>query len=129
MTIQIRELDRRLKDIQQSPTRTFSDEDLTRLHEMCIKVRSDVQLLARRRAIIQSLRYECMEVRNETIKDAHKRTFDWMFAPNGSQRTTPRPLLGFAQWLQSGTDIYWVTGKPGEIPSDETLHPDDIDTI
>lgn len=84
MTTQISDLDTKLRSIQQDTTRAFNDDDRAKLHDMCTKVRVEVQQLSRRDAIIRSLSYECMEVRYEAIKDAHKKTFDWMFDPVNS---------------------------------------------
>ncbi|KAH7394877.1 hypothetical protein DE146DRAFT_615545 [Phaeosphaeria sp. MPI-PUGE-AT-0046c] len=113
ITTQIMDLDTKLREIQEDNARAFNEDDRTKLYDLCTKVQVEVQELSRRDIIIQSLRYESMEVRNDTIKNAHERTFDWMFATTDSQGATPRQTSGFAEWLQRGTGIYWITGKPG----------------
>ena len=59
-------------------------------------------MLAQQQAILQTLLFEEMEQREESIKDAHKATLDWMFQKNGTK---------FKEWLESEKGIYWVRGK------------------
>lgn len=42
--------------------------------------------------------------RREQVKKPHERTFRWIFERD---HTT-----GFADWLQSDEDVYWISGKP-----------------
>lgn len=42
--------------------------------------------------------------RRAQVKDAHKKTFKWIFRDNHK--------TGFARWLRSGDGIYWIGGKP-----------------
>lgn len=60
------------------------------------------QLLPQQQSILQTLIFEEMEQREETIKDAHKKTLDWMFERNE---------ISFMEWLESEEEIYWVKGK------------------
>ena len=53
-----------------------------------------------------------MEARQEKIIDAHAQTFNWIFHPNTSSSGSA-PENGFLQWLIKGSDIFWITGKPG----------------
>ncbi|KAH8745708.1 hypothetical protein BGZ57DRAFT_936187 [Hyaloscypha finlandica] len=54
--------------------------------------------------VLQSLVFEEMKQREETIKDAHEMTLDWMFE---------NPETGFMGWLKAESGIYWVRGKAG----------------
>lgn len=120
MTTQISDMQSQLHKIQQNTACIFNDDYWAKLHVTCVKIGVDVELLSRRRTLIQSLRYECMEDRHETIKNAHKKTFDWMFTSfdEPMQEGISQPANGFAQWLKTGSDIYWVTGKPGMTRTD-----------
>ncbi|KAJ4252943.1 hypothetical protein NW762_010850 [Fusarium torreyae] len=62
------------------------------------------------RLFVQRLRYDDMQERELTIKDAHEGTFRWIFE---SDDAASRPSVGFKEWLESDESIYWVTGKPG----------------
>jgi hypothetical protein len=42
--------------------------------------------------------------RQEQVKDAHNGTFGWIFTSGNK--------TGFAEWLRTGTGIYWIRGKP-----------------
>ncbi|KAF4967636.1 hypothetical protein FSARC_4831 [Fusarium sarcochroum] len=59
---------------------------------------------------VQRIRYDNMQERELTIKDAHEGTFRWIFESNGDASTLP---IGFKEWLESDDGIYWITGKPG----------------
>ena len=48
--------------------------------------------------------------REERIKDAHKKTFQWIFDETGKSM---RPWSNFVEWLREGSRTYWINGKPG----------------
>lgn len=123
MTTQIKDLDAKLRKIQQNTAFAFSEADRAKLEEMYNIVRVEVQLLYQGHAIIQSLQYGCMEARYDAIKDAHARTFDWIFTETESQDALQEPTSGFAQWLQAGSGTYWVTGKPGNVYAYRRQYP------
>jgi hypothetical protein len=61
-------------------------------------------------SLLESLRFETMTFRHEAIPDAHKRTFEWIFEDSKS----PHKSWGsFCKWLESGTGVFWINGKPG----------------
>jgi hypothetical protein len=45
-----------------------------------------------------------MDMRQENIEAAAKKTFEWIFT---------HPKVKFVDWLQSNEIIYWIAGKPG----------------
>jgi len=58
--------------------------------------------------ILKSLHFNQIKERHSDIRDAHKKTFEWIFQPNSG--------VNFVPWLTSSnvTDgIYWITGKAG----------------
>lgn len=60
--------------------------------------------------ILNSLDFETRQSRQSDIADTEEQTFEWIFHDHHG------PLnrhVGFRKWLQSGNDIYWVSGKPG----------------
>ena len=59
------------------------------------------QMLAQK-VMLESLLFEGMEQREESVKDAHEATLDWMFQRNGTK---------FKEWLETENGIYWVRGK------------------
>jgi hypothetical protein len=66
------------------------------------KISQQQDILAQQQKILQTLIFEEMEQREESIKDAHKTTLDWVFKKNETQ---------FMNWLKTEKGIYWVRGK------------------
>lgn len=71
---------------------------------------SSIQLSQQRRQhlekiFISRIRYDTIQERELTIKDAYQGTFRWIF---DDENTT-----GFKNWLSSDGKLYWITGKPG----------------
>lgn len=67
-------------------------------------------------AVLDSLCYETLTHREEAIPQAHKSTFEWIFAKDASSRPAPggEQWDSFPKWLTGTTrDSYWITGKPG----------------
>lgn len=63
-----------------------------------------------RRALLESLHFPEMHLRQENIKDNHKNTFEWIFDNSGDQL---RPGTNFMEWLEVGHGTYWISGKAG----------------
>ncbi|CZR58778.1 uncharacterized protein PAC_08670 [Phialocephala subalpina] len=86
--------------------------------------------------ILESLRFNTMADRFESIVKAHKRTFDWAYlndeGPNafdsnhddegkdadGTADENPKAFKArhwsnFIDWIHGESSLYWVTGKPG----------------
>jgi Cdc6-like AAA superfamily ATPase len=84
----------------------------------------DKEMLSRRR-IHSLLRFEEIADRHETITEAHKRTFGWVFSDGyhpprvectsaNDEQFLPTPQWdNFSKWLQGDQGYYWITGKPG----------------
>ncbi|KAK5159590.1 hypothetical protein LTS14_002732 [Recurvomyces mirabilis] len=63
------------------------------------------------RRVLQSLRYEALDARNDEITNPHKDTFRWLLDPD---RTKASPgQASIVDWLRSGSGLYWISGKPG----------------
>jgi hypothetical protein len=65
---------------------------------------------AHRKAVMESLFFPDIHSRQETIKEAHRNTFQWIFETNSQQTQS---WSNFAEWLQNGQGIYWISGKAG----------------
>ncbi|KAL1623368.1 hypothetical protein SLS56_008309 [Neofusicoccum ribis] len=55
-------------------------------------------------AILKSLRYSEFKKRYFDVKPAHARTFQWIFEDSD---------IGFTDWLNSHSGLFWVCGKAG----------------
>ncbi len=62
------------------------------------------------KAFLDSLYFPEILARQETIADAHKETFEWIFDASG---TKVFPWNSFVDWLEEGEGIYWINGKAG----------------
>ncbi|KAF2869034.1 hypothetical protein BDV95DRAFT_609281 [Massariosphaeria phaeospora] len=53
--------------------------------------------------------------RYERIKEAHAKTFNWLYRGQSTTGTTSERIYrhSFSDWLEKERSIYWVTGKPG----------------
>ncbi|KAI7764523.1 hypothetical protein LZL87_003728 [Fusarium oxysporum] len=95
----------------------FTDALIARIHHSEAKAPSDsssIQLSPQRRQhleqiFISRIRYDTIQERELTIKEAHKGTFRWIFNDNNAE-TSP---IDFKKWLASNDSLYWITGKPG----------------
>lgn len=59
-------------------------------------------------AVLFSLQFNTIHVRDFDIAMAHKKTFKWIY---GEQEASCR--IYFSEWLREGDGIFWISGKPG----------------
>lgn len=59
---------------------------------------------------LRQLKYDDMGLRQDTIEEAHKKTFRWIFDKPEEQRGQ---WDNFQEWVTSSQQLYWITGKPG----------------
>ena len=57
-----------------------------------------------RASLLAWLAFAEISDRRQKIKKAHQDTFEWIFEPGNT--------TGFAEWLQTGDGIFWISGKP-----------------
>ena len=76
--------------------------ELSQRLEMFVQKGEDV---AKRKLIMRSLTFPGMHSKENSICEAHRRTFEWAFQSLDVQ---------FQSWLESTSNqsVYWVTGKP-----------------
>ncbi|GIZ48053.1 hypothetical protein CKM354_001112800 [Cercospora kikuchii] len=55
-------------------------------------------------SILSRLAFPDMQQREGNVADAHANTFDWAIGVDS---------IGLKQWLQEGSGMFWITGKPG----------------
>ncbi|KAH6890666.1 hypothetical protein B0T10DRAFT_548167 [Thelonectria olida] len=60
--------------------------------------------------LIERLRFQEMFERKARISKAHRRTFDWAYAPPDPEKAS---WSSFTDWLEGDSSLYWITGKPG----------------
>lgn len=62
------------------------------------------------KAFLGSLWYPDSHAREEGIKDAHAKTFEWLL---DDSNTALQPWDNFVAWLEGGQGSYWISGKAG----------------
>lgn len=77
--------------------------DRTELRELA----SLSEMYAKADDILETIDYEDRTARHDSIPTAYPTTFEWAFDKSDSQSGY---LL---EWLEKGSDIFWITGKPG----------------
>ena len=61
--------------------------------------------------VLDSLAFPEMRSREENVKDAHGKTFNWIFdEPESTER---KPWSSVVSWLRSDSNLFWITGKAG----------------
>ena len=108
-----------VKIVSQEPKGFEELKDLIRNEKKEIKesINSGFQKHERRRAdreqhtrLLKSLWFAEILSREETIAEAHRKTFQWIFDRSGR---AVRPWSNFTSWLEDGKGIYWISGKAG----------------
>lgn len=74
-----------------------------------------VSISEHRRQILQTkflhhLRYDGIKDREERIAKAHQATFQWIFE---TDEMNNKKWSNFKDWLESDSQLYWMTGKAG----------------
>lgn len=112
---------KKLEDTHKMHARSLTDKSdrdrirdlqLSQLSSNLEEIKQMGERLATEHRVLKSLRYQRMEARQEKIIEAHAETFQWIFDPV----TSSSPRLSkdnFCEWLTSGNDIFWITGKAG----------------
>ncbi|EME79938.1 uncharacterized protein MYCFIDRAFT_37472, partial [Pseudocercospora fijiensis CIRAD86] len=82
-----------------------------------------------REQILDSLWFDMMEARQDSIKGATPETLDWIYEPQESiaWRHDKPEWDSLATWLDAGDSIYWVCGKAGSGKSTLMAHIVDDD--
>ncbi|KAI6750710.1 hypothetical protein HG530_014606 [Fusarium avenaceum] len=65
---------------------------------------------SQQQAVIHSLSFKSRQARHEKISEAHVQTFRWTFEKGQDEEASG---LGLHEWLNNGTGVFWVSGKPG----------------
>lgn len=79
----------------------FSDQQATKMHLKCLR----------------ALYFRQLRSREDSVKTAHRQTFEWIFDEAGDRNAKDCPTdTRFSDWLRScdaTKNIFWVYGKPG----------------
>ena len=95
-----------IRDLVQDAHQVTCDYLAKRFDQLQQQMKSDEQ----RRAFLDSLYFPELTSRHEQIREAHEKTLQWIFEPQGDLALK---WDSFIQWLQAGQGIYWINGKAG----------------
>jgi hypothetical protein len=96
--------------IQQEQSLCPGRKELCYIGTMCQDMAEEGVKIAASQRILNSLYFKFIRVRQTAIKDAHAKTFQWIFE---SSLDSSQPHSTFLDWLKRGKGIYWVSGKAG----------------
>ncbi|KAF5667262.1 2-hydroxyacylsphingosine 1-beta-galactosyltransferase [Fusarium heterosporum] len=65
---------------------------------------------SQQQTVIHSLSFKNRQARHEKISEAHVQTFRWTFEKGQDEEAAG---LGLHKWLNHGSGVFWVSGKPG----------------
>jgi hypothetical protein len=101
----LEDLDGRIKD---------STSDLQEQLRALLVTFQEAQNLIKEKLILKSLEFADMEGRYRAVLPAGEDTFEWIFNDPGKMlEKEPGLAIGFIDWLESGSGIFHIVGKPG----------------
>lgn len=65
------------------------------------------EMYAKADDILQTIDYDIRTARHDSIPNAYPNTFGWVFEKGSAQN------IHLLEWLEKGSGIFWITGKPG----------------
>lgn len=99
------------------------DENYKVVRDVCVKLANEARKFLDDRSLqagptemesyrrfLKNLHFPEINQRQEEIKEAYKKTFQWIFDQTGDAVT---PWSNYIDWLANGSGTYWINGKPG----------------
>ena len=93
---------------QGAKTRAFVNAESHQIRQQLQSWRDTRSELAAQQQLLESLRYENMNLRRNQVEERCDATFEWIFS-----QADDHPSCSLPQWLKEGEGIYWISGKPG----------------
>lgn len=95
--------------------------DYESIVQICRQLSTAEGFRSKLQRFMKSLQFEALPRRHEAIPEAHERTLRWLLHGKTTKDKTPHipakeddgDQMNFSQWLESGNEIFWVSGKPG----------------
>ncbi|KAJ4164332.1 hypothetical protein LMH87_006009 [Akanthomyces muscarius] len=109
----LRSLETKMRALHQgSSGNILSSGDIAIIQTQIQQMRDEQQHIKRDHTILKSLSFRSNVARYDTIPEAHQRTFSWVFSALESEDTSSSGL-SLQAWLERGSGIFWISGKPG----------------
>jgi hypothetical protein len=87
--------------------------DLNQLETKISDYQSITDNLSKEQAILRSLCFRSMTVRQSQIPETYSRTYRWIYEPYELLFSDPRSHVKLTEWFQSTDSLYWISGKAG----------------
>lgn len=110
----VQELVKRLEDGHRTIEQLLADHTKTLQNHIDRKFETQAQAAAVKQArdrLLESLFFPEILARHEQVSEAFEGTYEWIFAD--PRKSNNRRWSSFHDWLMTGDDIYWISGKPG----------------
>ena len=110
-----------ITELAQSPRSYDELKSLIQAENASVKSQITSELQQHRRHLVhdqycqrflESLYYPEILSRQETVVEAHRKTFQWIYEPDGFDKSA-HPWDSVVQWFEHGGGIYWISGKAG----------------
>ncbi|XTI85064.1 hypothetical protein V2W45_1340058 [Cenococcum geophilum] len=92
----------------------FSPAEIESLESQMSRLSFSESNVAKEQKILKSLSFESRPTRFQSVPEAHRRTYCWIFE---NQKQSPSDVSSakgnVLSWLKTGQDWFWVSGKPG----------------
>jgi hypothetical protein len=88
----------------------MTDTTFSKISTKCLTLAEGGKVLATSQKILNSLYFKYIKVRQDNIKFAHARTFQWIYKDSYADS---KPATTFLEWMRSRSGIYWISGKAG----------------
>ncbi|KAK4210084.1 hypothetical protein QBC37DRAFT_390760 [Rhypophila decipiens] len=102
----VQQIQARIDIIRSTDERSLSTNDVEILTSRISELSLQSQTCAWEDGILRSLNYDRRPARHDSIPEAYKSTFKWIF------KSAPRKGR-MLDWLEKGEEVFWVSGKPG----------------
>ncbi|KAF4976608.1 hypothetical protein FDECE_18456 [Fusarium decemcellulare] len=103
-------LDKLAANLNSQAPAVYESHDIASLEQQMSVLSIAMKYTDLQQRIIRSLGFNNRQVRHDKIPEAHIQTFRWTFEQGDKEEATGARLL---HWLQDGSGVFWVSGKPG----------------
>ncbi|KAJ3498180.1 hypothetical protein NLG97_g1326 [Lecanicillium saksenae] len=109
----VRSLEVKARSLQSEKSEVVvSSDDIESIRTQIENLEEEQAYVKQQHAMLKSLAFKNNVARHDTIPEAHQRTFSWVFASIKPGEVSS-PGYHLREWLERGSGIFWISGKPG----------------
>lgn len=112
MSLQLKEIENSLRLARSETSPLFQSEASLygKISDTLGKIVLSVDEISTEQVILQSLYFQALPFRHQSIAEAHQKTFRWIVDDDDKTNDSHKSFL---RWLKAGNGVFWVSGKPG----------------